>query len=108
MEHITYQDWKKLELKVGKIVSVERVPKTEKLYRLQVDIRERTIQIVTSLVPYYTEEELLGQLIVVLVNLKPAKFGGELSEGMLLCAEEGEKCVLLTTQKDIGAGTPVT
>ena len=110
MDQINFDEWKKLEMKVGKIVKVERVFKTEKLYKLQVDIGERQIQIVTSLVPYYTEDESKDQRIIVLVNLKPTKFAGELSEGMLLCAEkeDGSKCVLLTTQKDIDTGTPVT
>lgn len=81
-----------------------------KLYKLQVDIGyEKPIQIVTSLVPYYTEEGLKNQKIIVLVNLKPAKFVGETSEGMLLCAEKenGSECVLLTVQKDIDVGTPI-
>lgn len=111
MEQIEYFDFKKLEIKVGKIVKVERIPRTEKLYKLQVDVGdEKTRQIVTSLVPYYKEEKLLNQRIVVLVNLKPTKFAGELSEGMLLCAEkeDGTECVLLTTEKEIDTGTRIT
>ncbi len=110
MEQVSFDEWKELKLKVGKILEVQRIPKTEKLYRLQVDIGEKTIQIITSLVPYYTEEELKGQKIIVLVNLKPTKFAGEISEGMLLCAEkeDGSECVLLTVQKDIDVGTQVT
>ena len=111
MDKISFQDFKKLEMVAGKIVKVERVPETDKLYRLQVDIgREKPIQIVTGLVPYYTEEELDGKTIIVLVNLEPAKFKGELSEGMLLCAEDskGDTCVLLTTEKTSKPGTPVT
>ena len=75
MEQIEYSDFKKLDMKVGIITKVERVPETENLYKLQVDIG-KNIQIVTSLVPYYTEEELLNQKIIVLVNLKPTKFRG--------------------------------
>jgi len=111
MEEISFDEWKKLKMKVGKILEVERIPRTEKLYKLQVDIgKEKPIQIVTSLVPYYTEEELKNQKIIVLVNLKPAKFAGEISEGMLLCAEkeDGSECVLLTVQKDIDVGTQIT
>ncbi len=111
MEKITYDDWKKLQLKVGKVLEVDRVPHTDKLYKLQVDIaQEQPIQIVTSLVPYYSAEELKGQKIIVLVNLKPTKFAKEISQGMLLCAEkeDGSECVLLTVQKDIPQGTPIT
>jgi len=111
MEEINFDDWKKLNMKVGKIVEVERIPRTEKLYKLQVDVgEEKSIQIVTSLVPYYKEEELKDMKIIVLVNLKPTKFAGELSEGMLLCAEKEDEseCVLLTIQKDIDVGTQIT
>lgn len=110
MEQINFDDWKKLKIKVGKIVEVERVPKTEKLYKLKVNIGEKIIQIVTSLVPYYAEDELKDKKIIVLVNLKPAKFGGEVSEGMLLCAEkeDGSECVLLGLDKDIEVGTQIT
>ena len=111
METISFDEWKKLKMKVGKIIEIERVPKTNKLYKLQVDIgSEKPVQIVTSLVPYYSEEELKGQTIVVLINLEPTKFAGEISEAMLLCAEkeDGSKCILLTTQKETEPGTPVT
>ncbi len=111
MAEISFEEWKKLKLKVGRIILAEKMPRTEKLYRLKVDVgSEKPMQIITSLVTYYSKEELEGQKIVVLTNLKPTKFSGEVSEGMLLCAEkeDGSKCVLLTVQKDIEAGTPVT
>jgi len=107
---VEFNEWKKLDIRVGKILEVERIPKTDKLYKLQVDIGDKKIQIVTGLVPYYKEEELKDQKIIVLINLKPTKFAGEESNGMLLCAEkkDGKKCVLLTVQKDIDVGTPIT
>src|SRR3989338_10602406 len=111
MNKISFNDWKKLEMRVGIILEVERVLKTDKLYKLQVDIgREKPIQIVTGLVPFYKEEELQDRKIIVLVNLEPAKFAGETSEGMLLCAEneDEDKCVLLSVEKDIEPGTPIT
>jgi len=111
MERIDFEVWKKLQLRVGKILEVQRVPKTDKLYRLQVDVGTDTpMQIVTGLVPYYSEQELADQTIIVLVNLKPARFAGEVSEGMLLCAEkeDGSQCVLLTTEKPVDPGTPIT
>ena len=84
MERIDFDDWKKLQLKVGRILEVQRVPKTDKLYRLQVDVgTEKPMQIVTGLVPYYSEEELQDQKIIVLVNLQPARFAGELSDPTL-------------------------
>ena len=111
MVEITFEDWKQLDLKVGRIVEAERVPKTAKLYRLQVEVgRERPVQIITSLVQYYSAEQLLGRKIIVLCNLRPTRFSGQVSEAMLLCAEkeDASQCVLLTVDQDIEAGTPVT
>ncbi len=95
-------------MRVGKILKVEDVPKTKKLYKIQVALKNRHIQIVSSLKDYYTKEELEKKLIVVLINLKPTTFYGETSEGMLLCAEYGDKCVLLTPEKFIESGAPIT
>ncbi len=111
MESISFADWKKIKLVVGKVLAVERIEKTDKLYKLQVDVGDKEpIQIVTGLVPYYKEEELMGQKIIVFINLAPATIAGVTSQGMLLCAEreDGSECTLLVPQKDIPAGTPVT
>ena len=111
MVEISYEEWKKLKMVVGIIEEVERIPRTEKLYKLQVGVGTvKPVQIVTSLVPYYTEEELKGRKIIVLLNLELAKFAGEVSEAMLLCAEkeDGSECVLLTVEKDIEVGAPIT
>ena len=111
MSNITFDEWKKIEMKVGKILKAERVPETDKLYKLQIDLGEKNIkQIVTGLVPYYKEDELIGKSIVVLANLTPATFKGEISEGMLLCADndENNECVILTVDKSIKPGTPIT
>jgi tRNA-binding protein len=111
METVAYSDFKKLDIRVGTIMEVDRVPGTEKLYKMQVDTGgDRTIQIVSSLVPYYKQEELLNRRIVVLVNLEPTTFRGELSQGMLLAAEteDASECVLLTTEGQIANGTRIT
>lgn len=107
---IEYNDFAKNEMKVGKIVDVVRIPRTDKLYKIQVDMGVEKRQIVSSLVPYYSEEDLLGQVIIVLTNLKPTKFAGEESNGMLLCAETDDEktCVLLTVGKDVPLGTKIT
>ncbi len=111
MDKILFDEWKKMEMRVGLILEVERVPDTDKLYKLQIDIGEAgRRQIVSGLVPFYKEEELKGKKVVVLANLKPAKFKGVESNGMLLCAEneiEGT-CVLLSVDKDIKIGSLVT
>lgn len=105
---IKLEDFKKLELMVGKVVEVSKVPKTQKLYKLIVDIGEKNIQIMSSLADYYTEQDLVGKKIIVLTNLEPADFRGEISQGMLLCAENPKDCVLLTVDKDIETGTKIT
>ena len=106
---ITFEDWKKLELKIGEIKSAERVPNSDKLYKLEVDIGDKVIQVVSGIVPYYSEDELVGTKIVVLTNLKPTKFKGVESNGMLLAAgsKEDDTCVLLTPLSDIDVGTTI-
>lgn len=111
MENIAFQDFKKMDIRVGKVQSVDRVENADKLYKVQLDIgREHTIQTVTSLVDYYSPEELVGKTVVVLVNLEPVKMRGELSQCMLLCAENEEagKCVLLKPEEDMSPGTQIT
>ncbi len=110
MDIIEYADFKKLQMRVGKVLEVERVPNTDKLYKLQVDVGfEKPLQIVSGLVPYYPAEQLKGARIIVLVNLKPTKFAGQESNGMLLCAESEDEsqCTMLTTEKDIPPGTGI-
>lgn len=108
MAEIEFPDFEKLDMRVGKILAVEDVPRTKKLYKIQVDLKDKQVQIVSSLKDYYTKEELVGKLIIVLTNLKPAVFSGEKSEGMLLCAEYGDKCILLTPENPIEVGAIIT
>ena len=83
-EIIEYDDFAKLDMRAGTIVSCEKVENAEKLYKIMVDVgEENPRQIVSSLVDYYTAEELVGKRIIVLVNLKPRKMRGIESQGML-------------------------
>ena len=106
---VTIEDFKRLEIRVGTVVEVSRVPRTEKLYRVVVDLgssgRKQTI---TSLVGYYTGEELLHKRVVYLANLKEAKFAGQPSHGMLLAASEGDKLALLTLDREIENGARIS
>ncbi|EGU39477.1 tRNA-binding protein [Vibrio scophthalmi] len=106
MDTVSYGDFAKLEMRVGKIIEVVRHENADKLYIVQVDVGEKTLQTVTSLVPYYTEEELMGKQVVVLCNLAKAKMRGQNSECMLLCAEadDGSESVLLTPERIMSAG----
>ena len=103
---ITIDELDKVELTVGKILEVERVEKSDKLYKLQVDIGREVRTIVSGIVPYYTESALLNKKVVVVTNLKPAKLRGILSNGMLLAAGE-ETVKLLTIDGDIEAGSNI-
>jgi len=94
---------------VGTITNVERVKRTEKLYKILVDLGSLgTRQTVSSLVGYYEPDELVGKRIVFLTNLKQAKFAGEVSQGMLLAAESDGKLALLTTDREIESGARIT
>ncbi|HJJ79914.1 MAG TPA: methionine--tRNA ligase subunit beta, partial [Methanocorpusculum sp.] len=104
-EIVTIDDVAKLDLRVGEVIKAEKVPKTEKLLRLQVDIGCEVRQIVSSIALEYTPEEMVGKKIIVIVNLKPAKFRGEESNGMLFAA--GEEASLLIPLRDVPNGTKV-
>lgn len=106
---ISFEDFKRLDVRVGTITQAERVPRTEKLYKILVDLGSLGVrQTVSSLVGYYQPEQLKGKRVVFLCNLKPTKFGGEVSQGMLLAAEQGEMLALLTTDRDIDNGSRIT
>lgn len=108
MDTITFEDWKKIEMRTGKIISAERIEGTDKLYKIQVNVgEEKPRQIVSGIVPSYTQEELVGQNIIVLTNLATAVIRGVESQGMLLCATKDGICRLLTTPADVAPGTPV-
>jgi methionyl-tRNA synthetase len=105
---VSIKDFKKLKIRIGTIAVVERVPGSDKLYKLQVDMGNETRQIVTGLVNYYDEEDLKGKTIAVVTNLKPAKIFGQWSYGMLLAAEKEDKLSLLTVDREIPDGAKVT
>lgn len=107
-EEVTMRDFKRLDIRIGSVAEVEQVPDSRNLYKLQVDMGDETRQIVTGLVGYYTAEELKGKVIAVLVNLKPARIFGQMSNGMLLAAELEEKLALLTVDREIPNGARVT
>ena len=107
-EEITYEDFAKMQFQVGEIISCEAVPKSKKLLCSQVKIGSQVKQIVSGIKQHYTPEEMVGKKVMVLVNLKPAKLAGVLSEGMLLCAENSEgELALVVPEKDMPAGAEI-
>ena len=105
---ITFEDFEKMQFAVGEIIKCEPVPKSKKLLCSQVKIGKEVKQIVSGIRAHYTAEEKVGKKVMVLVNLKPAKLAGVLSEGMLLCAEDAEgNLALVTPEKNMPAGAEI-
>jgi methionyl-tRNA synthetase len=105
---IEFQDFGKVQLRVAKVLQAERIAGTDKLLRVQIDVGGHQRQIVAGIAQFYTPEQLVGRLIIVVANLKPAKLRGELSEGMLLAAKTDGQLVLLTVDSDIPSGATVS
>ena len=107
-EEITYDLFDKMQFQVGEIIACEEVPKSKKLLCSKVRIGSQVKQIVSGIKQHYSAQEMVGKKVMVLVNLKPATLAGVLSEGMLLCAEDGEgNLALLTPEKDMPAGAEI-
>lgn len=107
-EEITFDDFMKMQFQVGEIIACEEVKKSKKLLCSQVRIGSEVKQIVSGIKKYYSPEDMVGKKVMVLVNLKPAKLAGVLSEGMLLCAEdENGGLALMTPDKDMPAGAEI-
>ena len=107
-DEITFDDFTKMQFQVGEIIACEAVEKSKKLLCSQVKIGSQVKQIVSGIRKYYSPEEMVGKKVMVLVNLKPAKLAGVLSEGMLLCAEdENGELALMTPEKAMPSGAEI-
>ena len=105
---ITYEDFEKLQFQVGEIIACEEVKKSKKLLCSQVRVGSQVKQIVSGIKAHYSAEEMLGKKVMVLVNLKPAKLAGIVSEGMLLCAEDADgNLALVVPEKEMPAGAEI-
>ncbi len=108
-DQITIQEFDRMQLQMGEILSCEEVKDSKKLLCSQVQIQGRVLQIVSGIKNYYTPEQMVGKKVVVITNLKPTKLAGVLSEGMLLCAEDFDgNLALLTAEKDMPAGAMIS
>lgn len=108
-QRITFDDFKKIDARVGTITTVERVPRTDKLFRILVDLGPMGVkQTVSSLVGYYEPDQLKGKRVIFLCNLPPTKFAGEVSQGMLLAAGHETAVALLTTDREIANGSKIS
>ena len=107
MEQITFDEFKRMNLRVGQITKAERVEGTQKLVKLEVDIGTEKRQIVAGVAEAYPPETLIGKRIIVVANLKPARIRGVESQGMLLAADVGDRPIIPFFEEDVPAGTKV-
>ena len=106
---VTFDDFMKMQFQVGEIIACEEVKKSKRLLCSQVKVGSQVKQIVSGIKAHYSAEEMVGKKVMMLVNLKPAKLAGVLSEGMLLCAEDAEgNLALMTPEKEMPAGAQIS
>lgn len=109
MSEVKYEDFRKLDIRVGSVLSAEKVPETEKLVKLILDMGDHQRQIVAGVAEVFKDpNELVGKQIPVLVNLEPSSLRGEESRGMILAVSVGGKPVLLVPEEDVPSGSPIT
>jgi methionyl-tRNA synthetase len=106
-ELVSYEDFKKLDIRVAYVESVEKVPKADKLYKLSITLGTEKRTLVAGLAEHYKVDELKGKKVVILANLEPRKLRGILSEGMLLAAVDGDVVSVLTPDKNIPPGAKI-
>jgi methionyl-tRNA synthetase len=104
---VSYEDFAKLDLRVARIVAAERVPKKDRLLKLQVDVGGTPRTVVAGIAAAYAPEQLVGRQVIFLANLKPAKIGGIVSEGMLLAAGDPDVLALSALDRDVPSGTKI-
>ncbi len=110
MDNITFDDFKKLDLRIGEIKAAEEITGADKLYKLTVDLGGETRELVAGIKLFYEKETLVGRQIVVLANLEPRVIRGITSHGMLLAASNEDKSsvVVLSPEKNIASGAKVS
>ncbi len=106
-KHITIDDFFKSDLRVAEIIKAETMPNAERLLKLQLDLGTEQRQVVSGIAKYYRPEELIGKKVIVVANLKPVKLRGEMSNGMILAASDGDTLQLATVGNEIPNGTRV-
>jgi len=107
MENINFEEFKKIHLRIAKIVSAEKIEESEKLLKLEIDLGNEERQIIAGIGKFYQPEELIGREIVVIINLEPRTLMDLESQGMLLAANDEGEPVLLKPDKEVPAGTEI-
>lgn len=104
---ITLEDFKKLDIRIGKVISVERIEGSDKLLKLEIDTGGSTRQLIAGMAKFYKPGDLVGKELPVLVNLEPKTFKGLESQGMILAADVEGMPVLLSPEKEVPSGSIV-
>ncbi|HXV38092.1 MAG TPA: tRNA-binding protein [Nitrosopumilaceae archaeon] len=107
MPHITYDDFTKLDLRIARIVSTERIPGKSRIIKGVIDLGDEKREVIIGGAEYYRPEELVGKTVVVITNLEPRKIAGFESNAMLLAADVNDKPFWLTVQEDVPLGTKI-
>ena len=107
-ETISFKDFQKMDLRVGRVLEAKDVPNSRNLILLSMDIGTEVRQMVAAIKGFYKPEELIGKNIAVIVNLEPRRVMGLESKGMILAAVEREKPIILMPEKEVEPGTPVS
>jgi methionyl-tRNA synthetase len=104
---ITYDDFKKVEIKTAKIMAVKDIPGADKLYLVDIDLGSEKTQVVAGIKKYYEPKDLIGKNVAVVTNLQPAKIRGVESKAMLLAASDSNTLSILTLDKDMPCGSSI-
>lgn len=104
---VSLRDFEKISLKIGRVVSAERIPGMKKILKVKVDVGEKMLEMIAGGAEYYTPEYFVNRRVVVITNLEPKVIAGVRSEGMLLAADLGGRPVWLTVDEDVPPGTKV-
>ena len=108
MERVSFEEFKKLDIRVGKVISAERVKGSKKLVELKIDIGGEVKRAVAGIAEFYDPDEVVDKLVVVVINLQPKKIFGLKSEVMILAAFDGRRLAILQPDKEVPLGTQVT
>ncbi len=107
MDQINIEDFHKIDLRVGRVIECEKVEKSRNLLKIIVDTGDEKKQIISSISNYYNPEDMLGKQLIIVNNLKPAKFMGLESQGMLLAVEDDKGVSLLNPDREMEPGSKV-
>ena len=106
-ENISFDEWQKMDIRIAKIESAEKIEGTDKLLKLNVSLGDEKRELVAGIAEFYKPEELTDKLIPILANLEPKQFKGVTSHGMILVAVSGDNDTLLVPEKEIKEGSKV-